>query len=417
MEIAVLLGTVVAAGAILWFAAWRASRIEEEWRRAAQTIGATFQPGGFFSHQSMRGRIYGLPFVLETFTRGSGRNSSTWTRLRVHYPAPLDLGLRITREGFWSFVSKLFGAQDVEVGDPAFDSMALIKSNSPARTREWLTPARRLRIARLLDSYPNVEIGDSAVEWAQRGVLRKADRIVGLVKALVRVARHAGVDLEDDQELERALDARARGRPDEALKILREIPGEPGDDAKLVEAEVLYLGGQTEQAKEVLARVVAAEPGDAQAGGWMEVASSPRPAGPPSHVPEAAPLEDPAPMLAALFVEGAMNFDITRTFEREHRGRSVRWRGRLEGVESYMFDMVFGNEPGTRAVVALCELESVRFGDRKVRAVVQLPEEVEGAIKTAGGATVEVTGRLERVDPLTRTLYLGGGRLEQLSLA
>jgi hypothetical protein len=409
VEILVVLVLAAIAVAILAFGVWRSRATDREWAAAAAALGARFSGRGLFAHRRIQGRIRDLPFAFETYTRGSGKNSKTCTRLRVHYAEPLGLDLKITREGFWGAVTKFFGAQDIQVSDPAFDSLAIIKGRDPARVRGLLTPARRLRIARLFDSHPDAAICDAAVEWSRGGVIRRADRIVEHVKALGRLARHMGGDLEEDRGLDRVLDARARGRPDEALRILRGIPVEPAYEEKVLEGELLYLGGRSNEAKEAFAKAAQTEPGDPLTSGWMEVVST----APPAPAPvDAGPVEDPASMLAALFPEGAMNFDVTRAFERDYRGRTVRWRGTLEAVESYTFDMVFGNEPGARAVVAVGELGTVRYGDRKVRAVVRLPVGADAGLKGAVGGAVAVEGNLERVDPLTRNLYLAEGRCE-----
>ena len=141
------------------------------WSRVAKALSLTFTPGGFMQRPRLTGSLHGCGITVETFSRRSGKHSRTYTRFIVTYPKGLGLGLQLTQEGFFSGISKLFGAQDIEVGDASFDKAVVVKGRK-GRHRDivaFLTPARRLRIHRLLMSFPGSRVTDSSIAWEHRG--------------------------------------------------------------------------------------------------------------------------------------------------------------------------------------------------------------------------------------------------------
>ncbi len=203
----------------------QSKRANESWTHAARRLGFEFYPGGVLSPRSMSGRLGDYRVVVDTYSRGSGKNRRTYTRFRVLYPQPLRLGLRLTREGFFSGFGKLLGTQDIEVGDLTFDSDILVKGSDPRKVIEFLTPPRRMRIHRFLTARRDAVVSDSEIRWDRRGVVRDAGEIISTVHNLVRVAWHLTGDRESDVVLERAMKAQNEGRIGDALAILGQVPG------------------------------------------------------------------------------------------------------------------------------------------------------------------------------------------------
>ena len=52
-----------------------------------------------------------------------------FTRIRVEFKSPDELRFRLTKQGFIDTIGKLFGAQDIQVGDKEFDKKFIIKGN------------------------------------------------------------------------------------------------------------------------------------------------------------------------------------------------------------------------------------------------------------------------------------------------
>src|SRR5439155_325125 len=94
--------------------------------------------------QALSGPYAGVPVRLALSTEdGIAR-----TRLRAFFPRPLGLGLHVSREApILHGLGKLFGMQDIELGDPAFDRAFLIKGQPPERVRQLFgAPEARARL-------------------------------------------------------------------------------------------------------------------------------------------------------------------------------------------------------------------------------------------------------------------------------
>ena len=118
-----------------------------------------------------------------------------------------------------------------------------------------------------------------------------------------------------------------------------------------------------------------------------------------------------------LFDPKLLSLDTSRIFDEKFKGRVVRWSGALTNVESYPFDFVFGNEPGTKAVVELYEMEAQLYGKKKIIAVVQLPPEAYDVLKPLVDQTVCFQGRLHSVDGFVNNVYVTHAQLQgELSL-
>ena len=62
-------------------------------------------------------------------TVGSNTYQNEYTRGIVEFRSPDKLKLRLTSQDFVNNISKLFGAQDIVVGDKEFDKQFMIKGN------------------------------------------------------------------------------------------------------------------------------------------------------------------------------------------------------------------------------------------------------------------------------------------------
>lgn len=114
----------------------------------------------------------------------------------------------------------------------------------------------------------------------------------------------------------------------------------------------------------------------------------------------------------ALFVEAEGSMAAARLFEERFDGRPVRWSGTLTRSESYGFDLVFGNQPGTKAVLAVYEADAITYGDTTISAVVQLPVAAVDLLEGRDGQVITVAGRLMKFDGFMRKVYIGEGTLD-----
>lgn len=443
----VFIGLVV-AGVVFSVARSQAKRANVAWRNAARMLGLQYQPGGMLSPRRIEGSLPEGYVIVHTFTRRSGKHSTTYTRYRVRYHQSLGLGLKLTKEGFFSGVGKFFGSQDIETGDALFDSEVVVKGVSERQVRGFLTPARQMRIRRAFSSFPGLVIDDDKILWESRGVARESRHIVNHIRRLAQLAWSFTGGHTGDGSLDRAIAAQREGRLDDAFKAVREVPAtddvEPLE-ARVLEGEILHLAGRDEEASRVFEKAREEAPEDAEIREWADHTAArhsrssgplppplpternpePPPLPPPEEpAPEepvvATPVEPappadatpPAPPLDAvsvcedLFRPGQSSLAASRTFEERYEGRSVSWQGELKSVEGFTYDFVFGSQRGTKAVLEVHEVTSDVYGPTKAQAVLQLPPEARDELREAVGGTFAFEGELLKADGLMRNVYV-----------
>lgn len=68
---------------------------------------------------------------IYNYVVGSGKNSTTYSTVRIVGPNPKGLSFHFHREGIFSKIGKTFGMQDIQTGDMTFDKMFIIKASDP----------------------------------------------------------------------------------------------------------------------------------------------------------------------------------------------------------------------------------------------------------------------------------------------
>jgi hypothetical protein len=400
---------LIALAVALIFQYRRSKAIDAEWGKAAARLGLKPALGGFLGNRRVAGTIGGFKVVVvDTASLRKGGKSKAATRYRVVYP-PLDLDLKLRRQRGL----RLKDSQDIRVGDKPFDKSIIVQGRDPDRIRIFLTQELRYRILRIFKAFAACSISDREIRCTSPGVESSSVRLDSRVRALVQLAQVLCSAPAKPRKLERALRARRRGNLKKALEQVREVRKEEKTDtvAKVAEAEILYASREYKESAEVLEEVKRELPGDEEVPALAEDAkvrtAMPQPAPvtpPPSETSDA--LES-----HPLLFQGRSSVEVQRVFEEQYADRMVRWSGELERVESFASDFVFGTEPGTRAVVELYKVEQDYFGVHEVMAVLQLPPEAEEALASRVGERIEFEGRLVRVDPFVRNLFLADARV------
>lgn len=391
----------------------QSKKTNEAWASVARKLQLVFQPGQLFSRPRISGIHRGCSVLVTTFSRGSGKSQTTYTRFRVSYPQSLDLGLRLTKQGLLAGIGKMFGTQDIEVGDKGFDDAVVVKGRDPERVKKFLTQSRRMRAARFLTTYEGACIDDMKVEWERHHVERDANKVERMIERMTSLANHMMDDRAEDQTVDKAIEARQEGRLDEALELIHTVPDEHDADARdlhVFEGEILLATGQGEAAAEAFTRVYQEEPEDEESEKMAEYASK-------LFESVSTPVDadggelDIRTVCETLFAPTNMSSDTTELFEKNYRDRSVQWTGNLTGVRTFTFDLVFGNEPGTRAVFEIFQVGGQSFSARPVQAVVCFPVDAEDTLRSKIDSELTFEGTLLSCDAFMRNLFVGGGRL------
>ena len=132
--------------------------------------------------------IEGHKVSLDNFTVSTGKTHVTYTRARVATTSAHRL--HVSREHFLSGMAKALGAQDVQVGDAAYDERFQIKSDDEAWARRVL--AAPIRKQHLEDAKLQLRVHKGWVETFAEGFDLDADTLVRRMRLTAALAFSVG---------------------------------------------------------------------------------------------------------------------------------------------------------------------------------------------------------------------------------
>ena len=209
---------------------------------------------------------------------------------------------------------------------------------------------------------------------------------------------------------------------DEEPKSEDAFETEPVEETVL-EAELLYLGDKTKEARELFDEALKSAPDDREILEWRDQAerkfgefSTPPVSAASAAIGKTASGSpkislDAESVCEALFDPDETTSSRNQMFESHFEGKSVRWTGSLNRASSFSFDFVLGNEPGCKAVVRIHELKTRQFSDGNINAVVRLPDSALETLKDREGHAITFEGRLVKLDGFMRNIFVMDGKL------
>lgn len=173
------------------------------WTETASLLGLEFEPPARFGQFKMSGYVSGFHVDVYTYTQSHGQSSSTYTSYNVRFPASLELGLKLKKEGkILGKIARFFGAQDHAIDDADFDSAFMIKGDDADGVRQFLTEERKAFIMELQNKLPSMMVHDRGISWDKGGVSKDVTLMTETVAEMTRVAFHLGGHLIDDSSLQ-----------------------------------------------------------------------------------------------------------------------------------------------------------------------------------------------------------------------
>jgi hypothetical protein len=164
---------------------------QQAWSELAARTGLTFEPGGIFAPMVVAGNYRGRPLTLDTFTRRTGKNSTTYTRIQLGANNPSALSLAIYDENVLSKLGKALGMQDIQTGDDELDRRFTIRGQ-PEPMIISLLASISLRQQLLQARSVHVEVKGQQVYWQQRGAESNADYLQFVFDLLSDLAEAVG---------------------------------------------------------------------------------------------------------------------------------------------------------------------------------------------------------------------------------
>ena len=177
-----VLGIIIVFGLIK---SWDPGR-KDMLRRVAGRVGGTFVDGGWLSESRVQFRIAGRDAVL-TFFAGS-KNSSPNSRVTVSLENPGKAALHILEDGFGRSFLKIFGAQDLSIGDADFDRDYVVKASPDSYAARIFARERRADVIRTVRSLkgladPTFEVRPGSLTVTVRRYLRDEEQIFTVITA------------------------------------------------------------------------------------------------------------------------------------------------------------------------------------------------------------------------------------------
>lgn len=158
------------------------------WTQVAERANLFFEPGNMFgSGLSVRGVYQGRELTLDSFTRRTGKNSTTYTRIVLLLREPAGLEMTLNTEGLFSRVGKLLGMQDIQTGDEALDQRYIIKGQ-PQNLVMSVLQSFDLR-QRLLEA-PSlyIQVKGQQVYYEKRGFDHNENNLIALFDLMTSLA-------------------------------------------------------------------------------------------------------------------------------------------------------------------------------------------------------------------------------------
>ena len=399
-------------GVMIFFLLKSEEKSRLNWAKAAKKLHLKFSPGTLFSSGRIHGRHKGHNISISTFTRSSGKSSTTYMKYIITYNKKIPAVFTLTKQSFIHGLGKLFGMQDVELGDSSFDDNVLVHGKNPAAIARFLTAPRRKHIKKAILLFPEVTITDKSITVVIRGRDRDSKTIVSRVHYLYSLSNAIVKEYDKDHPINKVKIARKRGEVKQAIEIIQASAFEDADEkleAKEQKAELLYIADKKEKAAEIFDELAKEMPDDISAHKWRDF----------SEKTEELPVEEVCGdnMLTAetvskeLFDAGLTStFDITGMFEKTFKDKKIKWTGIVENAAKFNYDYIFKNKKGVKLTVNIYELESA-FGSPKVHTIVHFPAELYETLKNMKNKKITFSGRMTDVDALMHNLYISEGEI------
>ena len=394
---------VVFGGIIFAMAAAHSRGVATSWENAARQLGLTARTGGLFTRPMLSGRIGSIDVHVRVVTRSK---NNPYTVYAVRYPQRTR-PFRLSREHMFSAFAKLFGAEDVVVGDHRFDSSFMVKADDPDALALYLTPSRRVELLGFAATNSSMIATESTVEATYRGAESRAERLVTRVKRIVAVAEQLAEDDSFHADENEALRHRQFGDLELSARELEDVGLTRPTDyrTRIGEVEARVAAHDLEEARTEIEELAAELPADREVEGWRSEirATAVAPAPAETRTSDVPPDE----IIQDLFGTTKLSFETAERFRLRYKNREIDWQGVVRSVRDYATDYDFGQEPGVKAVVTVAEVEHDLYGNSTIDAVVQFP----AGTSIRRDDVVTFTGRLIKVDPLMRNIYVANGTL------
>jgi len=439
----IIIGGVVLGIAML--AVQHRKKVLRNWKAAAQSLGLTFHGGNLLQKNKITGDINNHHVSVRTATRGSGKNSKTVTEYHVQYAKSVPFSFKLTKQHFFHSFGKMFGMQDIEVGDKSFDDNVIVQSSNTAQICDFLTAPRRKHIKTALSSFKEITISHTGVEVVTYGMESSIKKLTTTINSLCAMSEAICPSRDKEHPIEKAKTARINGDIARAVEIIAGAEGLNEDETieiDEIEGQLRYVGGDSKRASEIFEALTNNMNGDDYSTQWKLLAnekntdsstkSDPIPATTSTiteettaqeNIPEANDTPQTATELTqstqtavdpismenfcnTVFSSNLSAFDSTKLFDSSFKRQKIAWSGKLIAASSFSFDFIFKDGAGVKATYEIFDLQST-YTTKKIKAIVRFPENKLDELKqNIGSENSNFTGELVSLDGLSKNIFI-----------
>lgn len=404
------------------------------WMKAAGDLKLSYvRPSGMFSRPGIAGRLGKFDIFVDIISAEDGTPLTTY---RVNFPKSLDLGLLAAKDDSVVIQTMFSGRKKLKL----FSDIAkfAIAGDNEEEIKNFLINLRRAAISEIMQLYPAVTITDQFMLVRVAGTEQSADRLVGTIQKLVAVAdtffsdhsaTPAGVASLSNPTWEQVqpkisvpfstLDQKAHmqiGKETEPLNS--QTYQSPVQDIEPVfeSDDVPSLSGS---------KVSKFEP-KFEPKVMQKVTQKFEPASPikKTTVGDPLPKDNNIPATSSLSVDlnnpqelasklfsGGLQTAAEKDYFASIKGRAVTWEGTLKGVYEYRSDFVFGNQPGAKATLEVCEISGSYSMKSKVKAIVSFPSNAIETLRGQNNKVFRFSAKIVKVENFAKEIYLNEGSL------
>jgi len=163
----------------------RMTAVNLHFRWLADTLGLSLRENeplfptiAFFSFLTAPPRVEGprrgCDMSIYHWSTG-GKNSTTYSTVRIDLENPKGLTASFSREGLLSKLGKGLGMQDVQTGDDQFDKLFIIKCSDPEFIRQALLPEVKERFRTIWETHKaqgTIKLKDNLLSYDEVGTIR-----------------------------------------------------------------------------------------------------------------------------------------------------------------------------------------------------------------------------------------------------
>ena len=111
---------------------------KSSWEELGRKRNGVYEKGTFIKSENVMFKYKNSSILLESYTTMVGNTPIVSTQIRALFKNPDRLSFKLYHEGFFSSIGKMFGMQDILIGDDEFDQRFVIKGNDEDKIRHLL---------------------------------------------------------------------------------------------------------------------------------------------------------------------------------------------------------------------------------------------------------------------------------------